>query len=335
MSEDDILQMMKQKKVSWTVRISILVVVLVILGIGSILWWTDGTSAVDQNDKEQIVFSVDKGEGVREIAGRLAAERLIRSRTVFFLLIKQKGIDNKIQAGEFHLNRTMSADDVAETLTHGASDVKITTLEGWRSEEIAEKLSQELKIPEQEFLAVAQEGYMFPDTYLIPKDASAGAVVSIFKNTFNTRFTPQMVEAAQREGLTPKQVVILASLVEREGKTKEDKPVIAGILLNRIKEDMSLDVDATLQYALGYQITGKTWWKKELTDLDKKIDSPYNTYLHTGLPPAPISNPGLDSLTAVVNPTKSDYLYYLHDLSGQVHYAKTLKEHEMNISKYL
>jgi UPF0755 protein len=129
--------------------------------------------------------------------------------------------------------------------------------------------------------------------------------------------------------------MVLASLVEREGRTAKDRPVIAGILLRRLKADWPLQVDATLQYALGYQASDKTWWKKELTDDDKKINSPYNTYMNTGLPPQPICNPGMESIQAAIYPTSSEYWYYIHDPTGAVHYARTIAEHEANVAKYL
>lgn len=320
---------------SWSIRVIIMCVVIVFLvGIGS-LWWGDGISAVDKSDNTTITFSVKPGESIRSIASRLASERIVRSRTVFFLLIKIMGIDNNVQAGDFLVKRSMPAEEIATALTRGAIDVWVTTLEGWRIEEIATKLTEELKIPGQEFIALAHEGYMFPDTYLLPKSASAAAVVEIFQANFDKRVTPDMRAQAANVGLTFEEVIILASLVEREGRTAEDRQVIAGILLNRLNIGMSLDVDATLQYVIGYDVSEKTWWKKGLTNEDKKINSPYNTYKNPGLPPAPISNPGLVSIKAVLSPQESEYLFYLHDAEGQIHYAKTLADHEANIAKYL
>jgi UPF0755 protein len=130
-------------------------------------------------------------------------------------------------------------------------------------------------------------------------------------------------------------VITLASIIEREGQTNEDRPVIAGILMNRLEAGWPLQADATLQYALGYQSKDKTWWKKTLYDEDKKINSPYNTYANPGLPPGPISNPGLASIQAAIYPKKTDYWYYLHDPAGGVHYAITLEEHNANIAKFL
>jgi len=326
---------MKKRTISWPLRFLILCIVIIVLGIAGLLLWQDGVSPVDESDEKSLTFTVEKGESIRAIAGRLASQRLIRSRTVFFLLVKLKGIDDEIQAGDFHVARSMKADEIADALTHGAIDVWITTLEGWRVEEIATKLTEELKIPGQEFIAASEEGYMFPDTYLIPKNTSGASVAAIFRANFDKRVTQEMRETASSEGLTIDQVVILASLVEREGRNSVDRPLIAGVLLNRMKLQMPLDVDATLQYAKGYSVSEKSWWKKNLTDEDKRIDSPYNTYKNAGLPPGPISNPGLVSINAVLHPTPSDYIFYLHDPSGEAHFAKSLREHEENIDKYL
>ena len=144
-----------------------------------------------------------------------------------------------------------------------------------------------------------------------------------------------MAEDMKKEKLTLEEVIILASIVEREGKTGQDRPVIAGVLLNRMQKGWPLETDATLQYALGYQSKDKTWWKKTLTQDDKLIDSPYNTYMNPGFPPGPISNPGIQSINAVIYPKKTEYMYYLHDEKGNVHFAKSLEEHERNIETYL
>lgn len=326
---------MKSKTPSFAVRFLLLLILVFVGLLFGVFFWEDGLRAVDKADTTDVQFMVKKGETVNSIVDRLSGERLIRSRLVFYLYLKFSGTDSKVQAGNFHLMKSMSTKELAHALTVGSLDVWVTTLEGWRSEEIATKLSQELGIPEREFMAVAREGYMFPDTYLVPKDASAGGVSSLFTDTFEKKFTAEMRAEIGRQGRTLKDVVILASILEREGKSATDKPVIAGILLKRLKAGWPLDIDATLQYALGYQTVDKTWWKKELTDQDKKINSPYNTYANPGLPPGPISNPGLSSLQASVYPQDSPYWFYLHDPQGQIHYAKTIEEHNANIQKYL
>lgn len=299
------------------------------------MWWIDAVSPVDPNDKTSQIFVVRRGEGVKSIATRLSEQRLIRSSTGFFILVKLLGIEKQLEAGDFRLNRMMNAESIAKELTHGVLDAWVTTLEGWRLEEVATKIAKELDIPETQFLQYGKEGYMFPDTYLIPRDASPAAVADIFLSTFDMKLTSSMREDAKRKGLTLEEVVVLASIVEREGRTDEDRPVIAGILLKRLLAGWSLQADATLQYALGYQPLEKSWWKKTLTEVDKKIKSPYNSYLNPGLPPGPIANPGLASIRAVIYPVDSDYWYYLHDSRGGIHYARTLEEHSANIVQYL
>lgn len=299
------------------------------------LWWRDAISAVDPAEMVPKMFVIKRGEGVKSVASRLAGDSLIRSPTGFYLLVKLMGIERDLQAGDFRLNPAMDAAAIARELTHGTLDVWVTTLEGWRVEEVATKLTKELDIPESEFVKVAREGYMFPDTYLVPQDATVGAVVLLFTSTFDQKVDSRLRVDAKKTGLSFDEVLTLASIVEREGRTDEDRPVIAGILLKRLKADWPLQADATLQYALGYQAGEKTWWKKGLTQEDKKVKSPYNTYLNPGLPPGPIANPGLASIKAVIYPKKTDYWYYLHDPEGGVHYAKTIEEHNSNIAKYL
>jgi UPF0755 protein len=316
-------------------RLAIFFVVVVVIATAVWGWWRDGISPVDPQDQVPVLFVVNNGEGVRAIANRLSQERLIRSSTSFYVLVKYLGIEKQIQAGDFRLSRTMNAQEIAQELTHGIVDVWVTTLEGWRVEEVAGKLTKELDIPSAEFLKVAREGYMFPDTYLIPNEATAGAISETFLRTFNQKITAQMRTDVKKTGLTFEEVIVLASIVEREGRTNEDRPVIAGILLNRLRADWPLQADATLQYALGYQSVEKTWWKKYLTNEDKKIKSLFNTYEHTGLPPAPISNPGISAINAVIYSQPSSYWYYLHDEQGNIHVGKTLEDHEANIEKYL
>lgn len=317
------------------VRFVVLFCIIVLAAWGGWFWWQYGISPVDPSNTAPVIFKVTTGEGGKEIAADLARQDLIHSSTSFYLLIKLLGIEKELQAGEFRLNKSMDARTIAMEMTHGILDVWVTTLEGWRDEEIATQLAKDLDIPEEQFLMYAKEGYMFPDTYLIPRDATASAVAKMFMDNFNTKVTASMRADAKKTGLTFDQTITLASIVEREGVSDADRPVISGILLNRIKLGMPLQVDATLQYALGYQPFEKSWWKKNLTDDDKKINSPYNTYANVGLPPGPIANPGLASIKAAIYPTATDYLYYLHDKTGAVHYAKTIEEHTANVQKYL
>ncbi len=327
--------MKSNKKQPFAVRFIVLFFVLVVGAWIGWLWWNDSVSAVNSNDTIPILFVVNRGDGVKTIAANLAQQNLIRSPIGFYLLIKLLGIERDLQAGDFRLTRAMDARTIAMELTHGMVDIWVTTLEGWRSEEVANKLAKELDVPEQEFLKYVREGYMFPDTYLIPRDATPAAIAAIFTDNFDKKITDQMRANVKKTGLTLEQAIIMASIVEREGKTDEDRPVIAGILIKRLKNDWPLQADATIQYALGYQAGEKTWWKKNLTSADKGVRSPYNTYLYPGLPPAPIGNPGLAAINAVIYPKETNYWYYLHDPSGGVHYAETIDGHNANIAKYL
>lgn len=214
---------------------------------------------------------------------------------------------------------------------------KITLVEGQRIEEMAEKLDKELGLGQgSEFLKIAKEGYMFPDTYFVDKDASASAVVAKMKNNFENKYDVDLQAKIKKLGLTPDEGVILASIVEREARSSEARKMVASILLKRLNIEMGLYVDAGIQYALGYQPSEKSWWKRHLTKADLQINSSFNTRIHKGLPPTPICNPSLSSLEAVADADpKTPYLYYYHDSEGVPHYARTLEEHNQNIANYL
>ncbi len=317
-------------------KIIIVLSVFVIIAIGFFLFYREGSLAVNKTSKDSEIFVISPGEGLNSITRRLSTQELIRSRIVFYLTVKQLGIEKKIQAGDFRLSQSMSAKQLAEELTHGTLDEWVQIIEGLRKEEIAETVTKKLDFTETEFNSLAKEGYLFPDTYLVPKQASAGFMVDLLTNTFDQKYTPEMQAKAKKLGLTKDQVVTLASIVEREARSKEAKQQVASILMKRLNEDMPLQVDATIQYLLGYQPGEKSWWKRHLSLADLKIDSPYNTYINTGLPPGPISNPGIDAIEAVVNADpKTPYLFYITGNDNKMHYAKTGEEHAKNVQKFL
>jgi UPF0755 protein len=268
----------------------------------------------------------------------LDEQGLIRNQVLFPLVVKYLGIEKKIQVGSFRLTASMSAIQIANKLTQGTDDVWITTLEGWRAEQILDYLESVnpnwQPTLEEKLQWKGNEGKLFPDTYLVPKEATLSLIRDLMLANFESKITPEMKSQAERQKLSIDDVLIIASMVEREARRDVDRPVVAGIILNRLNENMMLNIDATIQYAIGYtQKDG--WWRKELTQDDLKFQSLYNTYLHSGLPPAPISNPGIASIKAVIYPTKTNYLYYITDLSGNMHYAKTLGEHNKNVNLYL
>src|SRR3989344_8219938 len=309
-------------------KLGIFLLLIFIFAVGFFLYYKEGSLPVDKTSKESQIFVIRQGENLTTIANNLSNQKLIRNKIIFYLIVKQLGIEKKMQAGDFRLSQAMPGKEIAEALTHGTLDGWMTIIEGRRKEEVAQIVAQSLFIPEVELLKYAQEGYLFPDTYLIPKDATAETVVRIMQDNFNRRFATQLKQQAGNKGLSVEEVVILASLVEREAKFDGDRAGVAGVLLRRLDSGMKLDIDATVQYALGYQPESKSWWKKNLTYEDLEIDSPYNTYKNTGLPPGPIANPGLASIIAVIEADSNNpYLYYISDKSGRLHFAATLEEH--------
>ncbi|MFH1244131.1 MAG: endolytic transglycosylase MltG [bacterium] len=262
-------------------------------------------------------FEVKKGESVKAVGAHLEEAGLLRSPLYFRYIVRQQKLT--IQAGIYQISPTAHPSQVALLLTKGlAVDRKLTIPEGYRAEQIAETAG----IPIKEFLVVAKglEGQLFPDTYFVKEDIGAEELVVIMHDNF-----------VKKAGQVEQKTLILASLVERETRASEEKPIVAGILKKRLAAGWALELDATVQYFLGKP---GEWWPKT-TLLDRKLPSPFNTYLHTGLPPSPIGNPGLDSIRAVQNPTDSPYWFYLHDKEGNIHYAVTSAAHSANIAKYI
>lgn len=314
-----------------------------LLFFSGFFWWRWAIQPVSNlKPAPPKIFVIQKGESLASVANRLEKEGLIKSSLAFKVLVLTEGLAGNVQAGDFRLRPSLSLQEIAYVLTHGTLDVWLTFPEGWRREEFARRLASNLEAFDyQEFLSLTDnlEGYLFPDTYLIPKEASPSAVIKIFNRNFEKKFSSELERQVKGEGLTKKQVLILASIVEREAKYNEDRPIVAGILLKRWRKGWPLQADATLQYALAtttcnLQPETCNWWPKVSRDA-KQIDSPYNTYKYKGLPPTPICNPGLALIKAVINPKDSPYWFYLSEPSGTVHYAKTAEEHNENIEKYL
>jgi len=315
-------------------KLKILLLLIIFISVSFYLFYREGSLPVNKLSKETKTFIIKSGEPLDTITNNLASDGLIRNKIVFYLVVKKLGLERKIQAGEFKISENMNAEQVANNLTHGSIDTSITLIEGMRKEEMAQIISKTLDIPEIEIMSKAKEGYIFPDTYQVPKNASSDVVLTIIKN--NQKFVKAFQNIKKQTKLTEKQALILASLVEREARQPSTREKIAGIILKRYLADWPLDLDASLQYILGYQTNEKSWWKKSVTDEDKNIISPFNTYKNKGLPPEPICSPSLSSLEAVINADPSTpYWFYLTDNNGVMHYAVTLQEHEANVAKYL
>ncbi len=309
-----------------------LVVIIFLWVVNS--YWNNLLSPIDKNSNKKSTLEITEGQGIAQISQALVAKNLIRSALPFEILAKIEGKSSLIQQGEFDLSQSMSAQSILEIITHDEAGKEVTLLEGWRDEEMAVKLHQVLGISITDFLQKSKQGYMFPDTYQFGSQVTVNEVVNTLELNFNKKYTPALKKKIEKLGLTPYQGVILASIVEREARSDSARQMVASILLKRIKIGMPLDTDATVQYALGYQKDTKSWWKKRLTLNDLKVDSLYNTYLHSGLPPTPICNPSLSSLKAVGDATNTPYLYYYHDSFGVPHYATTLDQQNQNIANF-
>ncbi|MDO8429298.1 MAG: endolytic transglycosylase MltG [Candidatus Daviesbacteria bacterium] len=313
-----------------------LFLIVVIFFIGK-AYYGNLLSPVNPSNNLEKRFIVFQGEGVASIADRLYLEKLIKSPLAFKLLAKQSpNLSENIQFGDFHLSSSQSSEEILKELTEGVVEKWVTLLEGWRVEEMAEKLNAELKIDNKEFVKAAksQEGYLFPDTYLFDPDSSVEGIIAELKANFDKKYDSDLQQQIKSKGLTPSEGVILASIVEREARSFEVRKMVASILLKRLKIEMGLNADATIQYILGYQPEEKSWWKRYLSRDDLKIESKYNTYLHRGLPPTPIASPSLSSLKAVAEADSSTpYFYYYHDLQGNSYYSETLEEHNLKVSE--
>ncbi len=287
------------------------------------------------------IFIIKPGQPIAQIAKNLEKAGLVKNALAFRLLVAQMGIAKNIQYGDFRLSPNKTSREIAQELTHGAIDVWVTLPEGMRVEQQADLIESKLKVSsndkyqfdKKEYIKLAQEGYMFPDTYLIAKDAAAKDIVERLRQTFDEKVAKNLLVTSS--GLSEDEIVILASLIEKEAKSDEERSTIAGILLNRVDVGMALEVDATVSYAKGYDSANNTWWPTVTVADYKSVKSSYNTYLNTGFPPAPIASPGLESIRSAASPAQTDYFYYLHDSKGQIHYAKTVEEHNKNIQDFL
>lgn len=296
-------------------------------------------------------LTVVEGDTASSVIQRLSQAGIVEQPNVLRFYLRYRGLDRGIDAGIYNLRGEMTIREIANAL-QSSQPVQntITIPEGWRRDEIAQLLSDlKLGFGEAEFLIETMtppqniihaydipasstlEGFLFPDTYLIDPDSSAQDFVFIMLANFEKRLTPEIRQGFTNQGLTTFEGVTLASIVEREAVLPEERTRISAVFHNRLKLDMPLEADPTVQFALGAQADG-IWWKRSLTYDDLEIDSPYNTYRYAGLPLGPIANPGLDSLSAVAFPDQTNELYFrtLCDGSGGHAFAVSFEEHLNN-----
>lgn len=325
---------------------------------GAFLWFQGESLPPDPGAKEEKAFLIKKGQSAQMVAKSLKNEGLIRSELAFRILVQFSGKEKAIQAGKYKLSPGLTLGEIVSFLTEAPQEVWVTYPEGLRREEMAVRTIEALALENDtgrifwdEFLRASkdQEGFLFPDTYLFPHDIGAEVVVRKLTSTFGEKVSEEIISDVSQAGLTLKETVNLASIVERETLTEEERPIVAGILLKRLKNGWPLQADATLQYIVATQRCGSRdvratfdtcgtstfdWWEPPTLNV-KELASPFNTYKNRGLPPFPIANPGLSSIKAVVYPQDSPYWFYLHDKEGKIHYAKTIEEHAENIGRHL
>jgi UPF0755 protein len=300
----------------------------------------------------QQTVEIHLGDPVGTIVARLTQSGLIRNPDLFTDYLVYKGYDTRMQAGKYTLDASLSPVAIAAALVDTTpKDVDFGVLAGWRMEEIAAGLpTSGLSIAPDEFLQAAHnldlapglkadlpsqaslEGFLLPGKYTFSRDTSAAELLAALTGQFQTQVTPGMRQGFEQQGLTLYQAVTLASLVEKEAVMQDEQPMIASVFYNRLASGMRLESDPTVQFALGNNPSGHTWWTNPLTAQDLQIDSPYNTYTYAGLPPGPIANPGISALTAVAAPAQTGYYYFRARCDGSHRhlFAATLDEHIQN-----
>jgi len=305
---------------------------------------------------DEHTIELRSGSGITEIASDLYEKDVINSRMLFVIHVVVNHLEKDIQAGFYTIPAGTSLRELVSILGHGTDDISITFIEGWRVEEFALAASEKFDdVDYEDFvgLALPYEGYLFPDTYSFSSDVTVEEMIDSLRDTFELKTEDILTEdALSKIGLTKKDVVILASLVEREVADVYDRPLVAGILIKRLGEDTVLGVDATIQYyasilRAGCELSYPSmctreelareidWWPYSLTTEELDYDSEYNTRKYPGLPPAPISSVSISALEAVLNYKETPYNFYLTDSEGITHFSETLLEHEKNVNLYL
>jgi len=279
------------------------------------------------------ILVVKRGESVPEIVQDFSNAHLVAHPSVLRFILRVMGAGSTVQAGAYSFTHPESVLTIAYRLstgTYGIPPARITLFEGMTVRDLSERVASALpEISSAEIIAAGKdaEGYLFPDTYIFPPGTDAEEVVSTMRANFTEKIAP-LNATIRSSGHSLSEIITMASLIEKEARTPESKKIVAGILWRRIEIGMPLQVDAVFGF-----IFNRDTYSPSYADL--KVDSPYNTYRHKGLPPGPIDNPGLESIDAALNPTKTTYLFYLTGRDGQMHYASTYASQLANQKKYL
>ncbi|MBI4652770.1 endolytic transglycosylase MltG [Candidatus Kuenenbacteria bacterium] len=326
--------------------IILIIIILLILGIGLGNYYYQISTPL-QKISEQKEFIIKKGEGVNQISQNLKNQKLIGSMWNFEVYVWFEKMGKKFQAGEYSLSSNMNIKEITQILCSGQiipNQKIIKIIEGWNYKEIGEYLENKINIPKEDFFSAAYdlqwknkysflegnflEGYLFPDTYQVYKNATAEDIIKKMLDNFDKKLSLKIREDIKAQGKTIFEIITLASIIEKEVPKEEDRKIVAGIFYKRLKQEMRLESCATINYILGND-------KKQLSFEDTRIESPYNTYINNGLPPGPINNPGLSAIKAAIYPEKTDYLFFLSKPTGETVFSKTLDEHNKNKAKWL
>jgi UPF0755 protein len=306
--------------------IFLLIVLFLCWLVGREWWWKSSGPSVPF-----VTVVIEEGSSVAQIADKLKEEKIIGSPYLFKAYTKLTGQSGVLQAGEFNLSRGMSASDVLEIITDArANEISLTFIEGWTLTQIGDYLESQGVVSKSEWSAAAShdlEGYLFPDTYRFLKGVTAEEIVSRMRAEMDEKINAEMRAELERNGTSVHEMLTMASIIEKEVSSAEDRKKISDIFWKRLAIGMALQADSTVNY-----ITGKN--TPAISYEDRDVDSPYNTYKYRGLPPGPISNPGASAIEAAVYPSSNPYYFFLTDEGGNVWYAKTLEEHNANKARY-
>ena len=314
-----------------------------------LVWFSDDLTRPIYQENNEMTFIIEPGEDAYTVSLHLEQSKLISNARAFQLFLAWSGKDAYLQPGRYRLSSSLSAISIAELLeSASSSEIFLTVLPGWRIEEIAGTLATSgLTITADEFITVAYskntfndlipsgntaEGYLFPGTYSLARTTTVDQLFLLLIQEFHFQVIPEYLSGYTLRGLTLHEAVTLASIVQKEAVIESEMPIIASVFLNRLKNGMRLQADPTVQYALGFDNTNNSWWKTPLSYSDLEIDSPFNTYMYAGLPPGPISNPGLKALAAVAYPEDTTFFYFQAQCTGTGYhnFAETLEQHLEN-----
>lgn len=326
------------KAARFTIFIFILFTAAAVLTVG---FYTSNLQAVSEAGTEQEI-TIPKGSSLKDIAAQLEQAGIIKNSNVFVLYCKLNNKASKIKAGRYMLSSTMTVEDIASKLAAGKAEkntVRFTIPEGYELRQIADRLTAEGLVDKDEFYAAIEksqyafdfvdrvpdrenrlEGYLFPDTYEVYKNASEEDIVNKMLERFNQVFTEEYKQRAKELNMSIDEVITLASIIEREAKLDKERKTISAVFHNRLKKNIKLQSCATVQYLLKEQ-------KPVLTFKDLEVESPYNTYIYAGLPKGPIASPGAKSIEAALYPENVDYLYFVAKNDGSHVFTKTYKDH--------